>query len=70
MIFNWDLLKHPANWAIVILMLVIAGAAGHYALAYFGANASGPGSTKQVGNLTETPAVPDRNDVALSVLAG
>jgi len=65
---NWDLLKHPLNWFIVILMLVIAGAAGHYALAYFGAEASAPGAAKQTGNLTEYPAVPDRNEIALGAL--
>jgi len=25
---NWQLMKHPVNWIIVILMLAIAGAAG------------------------------------------
>lgn len=67
---NWQLLKHPVNWLIVILMLVIAGAAGHYILAYFGAEAATPDQTTSVGNLTTYPAVADRNDTALSVLAG
>lgn len=39
---NWDLLKHPVNWAIVILMLTIAGAAGHLLLTHFGAQPEGP----------------------------
>lgn len=65
---NWDLLKHPLNWLIVIFMLVIAGAAGHYALAYFGAEVARPAGKQQLGNLTEYPAVPDRNAIALDAL--
>lgn len=65
---NWELLKHPVNWLIVLLMLVIAGAAGHYLLAYFGAEAAGPDGTTSTGNLQEYPAVPDRNDIALDAL--
>jgi hypothetical protein len=36
MIINWPLLKNPLNWVIVLLMLVIAGMAGHYLLALAG----------------------------------
>jgi hypothetical protein len=70
MIINWDLLKHPLNWLIVILMLVIAGTAGDFALRYFGAQAASPSSgPTQTGNLTEyQTAVPDRNQIALSAL--
>lgn len=60
---NWQLLKHPLNWLIVMLMLVIAGAAGHLLLAKFGAQCSGPGE-----NVQYHPAVPDRNEIALSAL--
>lgn len=34
-VVNWPLLKNPLNWLIVILMLVIAGMAGHYGLVLF-----------------------------------
>lgn len=67
---NWELLKHPLNWVIVLLMLVIAGTAGHFALTYFGAQSAGPSGKKQIGNLTTMPAVPDRNSYALSALEG
>jgi hypothetical protein len=33
---NWQLMKHPSNWVIITLMLVIAGIAGHLALTFFG----------------------------------
>jgi hypothetical protein len=33
---NFDLLKNPANWIIIILMLVIAAMAGHLTLSYLG----------------------------------
>lgn len=33
---NWNLLKHPINWVIIVFMLVIAGIAGHFALTYLG----------------------------------
>lgn len=36
MIVNWNLLKQPLNWIIVILMLVIAGMAGSLVLSYAG----------------------------------
>jgi hypothetical protein len=66
---NWELLKHPVNWIIVLLMLVIAGAAGHLALTYFGAQASGPSGSSRTGNLTTYPATePDRNEIAESAL--
>jgi hypothetical protein len=31
-IVNWSLLKHPFNWLIVVLMVLIAGAALHFAM--------------------------------------
>lgn len=31
-IVNWDLIKHPINWVIVILMLFIAMTALHLGL--------------------------------------
>lgn len=63
MIVNWDLLKHPLNWIIVTLMLIIAGAAGHLLLTHFGATCAGPGE-----NVQYHPAVPDRNEIALNAL--
>ena len=36
MIVNVALLRHPMNWVIVTLMLVLAGVAGHLVLNYFG----------------------------------
>ena len=37
---NWKLITHPINWLIVLLMLVIAGTAGHLLLSLFGVEAS------------------------------
>ena len=34
-IVNWNLLKNPLNWFIVVFMLVIAGIGGHLLLSYF-----------------------------------
>lgn len=34
MILNWQLLKHPMNWIIVTLMVLIAGVAVHFILQY------------------------------------
>lgn len=36
MIVNWNLIKHPINWAIILLMLIIAGMAGSLLLSHFG----------------------------------
>lgn len=33
---NFALIKQPMNWIVILLMLVIAAAAGHLALTYFG----------------------------------
>jgi hypothetical protein len=60
---NWELMRHPLNWIIVILMLTIAGAAGHLLLTHFGAEPSG----------SETPKSPvdrefTRSEYAASVL--
>lgn len=33
---NWQLIKHPINWLVIILMLVIAATAGHLVLSYVG----------------------------------
>ena len=33
---NWNLVQHPLNWVVILLMLVIAGAIGHYALSLAG----------------------------------
>jgi len=38
---NIDLLRHPMNWAIVVLMILIAGAALHFIVAGYG-NAEQP----------------------------
>lgn len=34
-LINTRILSHPLNWAIVILMLVIAGMGGHLLLTFF-----------------------------------
>lgn len=36
MLINWNLVKHPMNWAVILLMLLIAAMAGHLVLSYFG----------------------------------
>ena len=38
-VVNWDLLKHPMNWAVVILMVLIAGVFVHLVLDFYGVNA-------------------------------
>ncbi len=34
MILNFEILKHPMNWVTVTLMVLIAGIAAHFVLAY------------------------------------
>lgn len=36
MLINLNLAKQPLNWIIVILMMLIAGMAGHLVLSYLG----------------------------------
>jgi len=40
-IVNWNLLKHPMNWLIVVLMVLIAGIAFHFIMQF------GTAKTKQ-----------------------
>ena len=35
-LLNFNLLKNPVNWIVIILMLIIAGMGGHLLLSYFG----------------------------------
>lgn len=65
MIVNTDLLKHPINWLIVLLMLVIAGAAGSLLLAKFGASPS-TGELPSEGEVIATG--PSRTQLAQYVL--
>jgi hypothetical protein len=57
MIVNFGLLKHPLNWAIVLMMLLIAAYGGHLLLKYFGASPA-----------AATPAEQNRNDISGYVL--
>lgn len=59
---NWELLKHPLNWLIVLLMLTIAGIAGHIVLTHFGAQPQGSAS----GQLP--PGELSKQDLAAHVL--
>lgn len=36
MIVNLALIKHPMNWAMIIMMLLVAAIAGHLMLSYVG----------------------------------
>jgi len=33
---NWNLAKHPMNWVIILLMLILAAMFGHLVLTYLG----------------------------------
>jgi hypothetical protein len=57
MIVNFGLLKHPLNWAIVLMMLLIAAYGGHLLLKYFGASPA-----------AATPQDANRNDISGYVL--
>lgn len=54
---NWNLMKHPINWIIVLLMLLIAAYGGHLLLKYFGASPAQDEKTE-----------PDRNEISGYVL--
>lgn len=38
MIINFDLVKHPLNWIILLLMVTIAGIAIHLVLDFYNVN--------------------------------
>ena len=54
---NWNLVSHPMNWVVILLMLVIAGAIGHYALSLAGIEPTLSGTSNKgksaYGNLPE-----------------
>lgn len=35
-IVNWEIISHPMNWLTILVMLVIAGIAGHLVLQWLG----------------------------------
>jgi hypothetical protein len=37
-IINWSLIKHPMNWVILLLMIVIAGITIHIVLDFYNVN--------------------------------
>jgi hypothetical protein len=37
-IINYDLIKHPLNWAIILLMVMIFGIGAHLVLDHFNIN--------------------------------
>jgi hypothetical protein len=57
---NFKMIGHPINWAIILLMVIIAGAIGHYTLSLFGIEAN-------MGNNSKGPA---NGQVPLSSVAG
>jgi hypothetical protein len=61
-IVNTGLLKHPMNWVIVTLMLVLAGVAGHLVLGYFGVSASEPTPSQPTQQTPTTTPVNLRAD--------
>lgn len=61
---NWELMKHPLNWLIVLLMLTIAGIAGHIVLTHFGAEPEG--SSVESGELP--PGQVSKQQIAAAVL--
>ena len=44
-IINWDIAKHPLNWATVILMLMFASLALHLVLSVLDVSAAQPTNT-------------------------
>ncbi len=57
-VINWKLAAHPVNWAIVFLMLILAGAAGallmELAGVHYAAATSNPATTPKVVPISQT----------------
>lgn len=47
-IVNTGILKNPLNWLIVLLMLILAGTAGHLAMTWFGHEPASSNSNSQL----------------------
>lgn len=47
---NWDLIRHPINWATIFLMLLIAGFAGSLALRLSGITHADSGAGAPTSN--------------------
>lgn len=63
MIVNWQLMRHPLNWIIVLLMLTIAGMAGHILLTHFGAEPNGSPQNEEL-----PPGETSKAEIAAAVL--
>lgn len=70
MVVNWKLAKHPVNYLIVTLMLVIAGIAGHLVLSWAGLMPSeAPMSNPSLRNTPATTPVNLREDGAFQAIS-
>jgi hypothetical protein len=70
MIVNFRLLKHPMNYLVVTLMLVLAGIAGHLVLQWIGlepAVSNGPQTEQQTPTTTPVALRSDGAFQAISV---
>jgi len=69
MIINWQLAKHPMNYLIVTLMLIIAGIAGHFILSLIGATPAKPPLKSSEQNTPATTPVQLRSDGAFAAIS-
>ena len=69
MIINWNLAKHPMNYVIVTLMLVIAGIAGHFVLSWIGVTPAEAPMLPREQNTPATTPVRLRSDGAFAAIS-
>lgn len=67
-IVNWNLMKHPINWIVILLMLIIAGLFGHYLLTMFDQQATLSSAKLVTPNLSAEQTSPDQRENKLDYL--
>lgn len=67
-VVNFNLMKHPINWIVILLMLIIAGLFGHYLLTMFDQQAALKSAKLVTPNLSAEQTSPDQRENKLDYL--
>jgi hypothetical protein len=60
-LINWQLAKHPLNWVIILLMVLLAGIALHLVLDFYNMNPGTPSGVSSVQTSNTVASNPAQN---------
>ena len=68
-LINTRIITHPLNWAIIIMMLVIAGMAGHLLASYFDQEPTHKNDSNLPQGLTAEQYAPDNTGALMASMS-